>query len=100
MVGTKTLVDVTIRWPSDDWNHQRPTAFTLIPWNSFDGRQRHKQHHDNELQSRASRDDVLIKLDASEIDDKVCGGVRPSSAENNKLDENFIWQRWRKIPLN
>lgn len=71
MVGPKALVDVTIRRSSDDGNDQRSTALHLIAWHSINGCQHHQQHN-RKLQSRASRDDVLIEL---EINDRVACNV-------------------------
>lgn len=71
VVRPEAAVDVTIRRSSDDGNDQRSTALHLVPWHSIDGRQHHQQHN-HKLQSRASRDDVLIELEASsDVNDSV-----------------------------
>lgn len=71
VVRPEAAMDVTIRRSSDDGNDQRPTALHLVPWHSIDGRQHHQQHN-HKLQSRASRDDVLIELEvSSDVNDSV-----------------------------
>lgn len=76
VVRLKTLMDVTIWRSSNDGNNQRSTAFVIIAWHSIHGRQQcHQQHHHNKLQSRASRDDVLIEIESEETTIELDVGV-------------------------